>query len=493
MVTYANAMGKQLRAHQPASVPTNVATPAKPQAALIPQYIPGEDITTIESDGIRLEIGRSSASVRSVELKKFHNISTGTPLRFGNGSPTLSTIISHDNSTWIEESRSNHAISFRKAITQDLDAKLAISIGNHEQTYSLNAELQNRSAANAETPISLVSSWHRGDSASGRSNLLEAVLNTKKQHGWERQYLSYRYVGANPQYVPRGTTMMTLSERFFCQAVKPSDTHNSSTILPSQQDLASASLDSLISVPAHGTASYSAEVYVGPRDFFILRQAGFEQAFPIGFLGKIGLILVLFLKGIASVVRNYGAAIVLLSAIVTTAFSPFTIISFRSMKKMQELQPKIEQLKKKYEKDPSKMNQETMALFREHKVSPLSGCLPMVIQMPIFFALWSAISHVIEFRGERFLWIKDLSLPDRLAKLPLGFDLNLLPILMAIAMYAQTKLTQQKTATAGTLSMLSGPIMPIMFGVMFYSVPSSLVLYWLTNTAISVISYRLIK
>ena len=227
MVTYANAMGKQLRARQPISVPTNTTTPANQSVALIPQYIPGEEITTIESDGIRLEIGRSSASVRSIELKKFHNISTGTPLRFGNGSPALSTIISHDNSTWIEESRANHVISFRKAINKDLDAKLTISIGDQEQTYYLNAELQNRSAANMEIPISLVSSWHRGDSASGRSNLLEAVLNTKKQHGWERQYLSYRYVGANPQHVPRGTTMLTLSERFFCQTIKPSDTNHS--------------------------------------------------------------------------------------------------------------------------------------------------------------------------------------------------------------------------------------------------------------------------
>ena len=246
-------------------------------------------------------------------------------------------------------------------------------------------------------------------------------------------------------------------------------------------------------VPARGEASYSANVYAGPRDFFVLRGAGFEHAFPIGFLGKIGLMLVVFLKGLAGIVRNYGIAIVLLSAIVTTALSPFTMLSFRSMKKMQELQPKMDHLKKKHEKDPKKMNQEMLVLFREHKVSPMSGCLPMVIQMPIFFALWSAISHVIEFRGERFLWIKDLSLPDRLAKLPFGLDLNILPILMAIAMYAQTKMTQKQTATAGAPSILSGPLMSVMFGVMFYSVPSSLVLYWLTNSTISVLWYRTIK
>jgi YidC/Oxa1 family membrane protein insertase len=110
----------------------------------------------------------------------------------------------------------------------------------------------------------------------------------------------------------------------------------------------------------------------------------------------------------------------------------------------------------------------------------------------VFFALWSAISHVVELRGARFLWIKDLSLPDRLAKLPLGLDLNILPILMAAAMFMQTKLSQPNVRPSGP-NPFSGPLMSVIFGVMFYQVPAGLVLYWLTNSLVSVLWYKLAK
>ncbi len=117
----------------------------------------------------------------------------------------------------------------------------------------------------------------------------------------------------------------------------------------------------------------------------------------------------------------------------------------------------------------------------------------MLIQMPIFFSIWSAISHVIELRGQPFLWIKDLSLPDRLARIPPGLDLNILPILMAAAMFFQTKLSQQQVPQSGTndiAKMMSGPLMPIMFGVMFYGLPSYLVLYWLINSLTTLAFYQ---
>jgi YidC/Oxa1 family membrane protein insertase len=247
---------------------------------------------------------------------------------------------------------------------------------------------------------------------------------------------------------------------------------------------------SIVAKPG-SAGSYRTEAYIGPRDFFNLREAGFEQAFPLGILAKIGLMLMLLLKLLAHIFHNYGVAVILLAAGITSALSPFTMISYRSMKKMQELQPRMDAIKKKYGSDSAKANQEVFALFKEHKVSPVSGCLPMLLQMPIFFALWSAITHVIELRGEHFLWIRDLSLPDRLAKLPGGIDLNILPILMAGAMFMQTKITQPKTTSSQ--SPFSGPMMSVLFGVMFYSVPAGLVLYWITNTLTSISWYKFSK
>jgi len=266
-------------------------------------------------------------------------------------------------------------------------------------------------------------------------------------------------------------------------------------MLPGEPGAISVRLSDEMTVEPSKKSAYTVSLYVGPRDFFLMRDAGFSEAFPRGLLAKIGLVLLVFLKGIASVVRNYGLAIILLSGLVTAALAPFTLISFRSMKKMQELQPRLDQIKKKYPNDSQRVNREMMALFKEHRVSPLSGCLPMLLQLPVFFALWSAISHVIELRGERLFWIKDLSLPDRLAQLPGGLELNLLPILMAGAMYVQTKMSQAKVARTDSplASVFSGPLMSVMFGFMFYQVPSGLVLYWLTNSLTSVVWYKLAK
>jgi YidC/Oxa1 family membrane protein insertase len=247
------------------------------------------------------------------------------------------------------------------------------------------------------------------------------------------------------------------------------------------------------------SAPVSARVYIGPRDYFVLKKAGLESAFPVGMLGQIGLILLMILNWIAGLTKSYGVAVILFSTLVTIAMAPMTLISLRSMKKMQELKPQMDRLMATHKGDTMKANQEVVALYRKHKVSPLSGCLPMLMQFPIFIALFQAMSHFIELRGRRFLWIQDLSLPDRIAQLPrdvplIGRDVNLLPVLMAIAMMAQTKLSQQGQGTSEAnpaAKMLSGPLMPIMFCVMFYSFPSGLVLYWLTNTLMSVFIYKM--
>ena len=191
----------------------------------------------------------------------------------------------------------------------------------------------------------------------------------------------------------------------------------------------------------------------------------------------------------------------LFSALITCAMAPFTLIGFKSMRKMQELKPQIDRIMAQHKGNSATANREVFALYKQHRISPLSGCLPMFLQMPIFIALFQAISHFIELRGQRFLWIKDLSMPDRLSQLPvslpiLGNDLNLLPIVMAVAMYAQTKASQGKSGQSTqdpTAKILSGPMMSVIFGIMFYQFPSGLVLYWLTNSVMSLVWYRMAK
>lgn len=457
------------------------------------QLITNEEVIELQSKQLLLAVGKESASVRAVTLKDYTNIHEKDPLKFGNTVPILVVSIGDRHNSWTSNELTPTTVSWFSDPAPGISSQMVVEIESDRPVYTVSVVLKNASEQPQRIPVKLTASWKRGDEIAGNYNMLEAVLLTEKTTPWQRTHLTYRAGTTQPRDVPRGTSLITLSERFFCQSIKFGDDRPvSATLVPAMKGEIAVMAESVVDVAPNGSARYGATVYTGPRDFFRLRDAGFEQAFATGLLTKIGLFLMFLLKLIASAVRNYGTAIIILAAGITAALSPFTMISFRSMKKMQELQPKMDQLKAKYANDPQRVNKETLQLFREHKVSPLSGCLPMFLQMPIFFALWSAISHVIELRGAPFLWIKDLSLPDRLAKLPMGLDLNVLPLLMAGAMYIQTKLSQPKTQTSAS-SMFAGPLMPVLFGVMFYQVPSGLVLYWLTNSVTSILWYRLAK
>lgn len=492
MVWYLHAFGRATP--QPNPAPELIPSPTSAPGNSKLQLTEAENVISIESDNLKLEIGVTSAAIRKVVLKKFERLSTGQPLEVGVGYPIALVQVGSSVNAWKLSSSSQRDARWTHE-EDGLSEELTISLDERAPTFTIEANVINRSAADELVPVSVVGSFGRADDLNGRGNPLECVLLTQKELPWQRTYL--RYFGSrSPINVPRGTHMATLTERYFCHSIKPSIFPVTASVLPMDAKRLSALLSASLTVKPGSRQTFLATSYIGPRDFFKLRDAGFEKALDLGLLAKIGLGLMLFLNWIASITHSYGIAVIVLAVVVTLGMSPFTLISFRSMRKMRDLQPRIDQLKKKYANDPKRLNQETFLLFKENRVSPLSGCLPLVIQIPIFFSIWSAISHVIEIRGQAFLWIKDLSLPDKLAHIPPGIDLNLLPILMAIAMFFQTKLTQQQAPQSGTNEMakiMSGPIMPIMFGVMFYNLPSCLVLYWLTNSLTTLAFYKMAK
>jgi len=165
----------------------------------------------------------------------------------------------------------------------------------------------------------------------------------------------------------------------------------------------------------------------------------------------------------------------------------------RSMKQMQALQPVIAELRNKHKDNPQKLNKEIMELYRQNKVNPLAGCLPMVLQIPVFFALYQVLIRSVALKGARFLWIKDLSEPDRLMMLPvslpvLGNEINILPILMAIGMFMQQKITMKSTGgESAQQQKMMMIIMPVMFGFIFYRMPAGLVLYWFINSSLMLV------
>ena len=238
------------------------------------------------------------------------------------------------------------------------------------------------------------------------------------------------------------------------------------------------------------------EGYFGPKKLSYLKEVGYDLAETINF-GWFDLIakpMLLLLNFFHRIFGNYGIAIILVTCLVKGAFWPVTHKGMKSMRNMQKIQPKMAKLREKYKDDPTKMNQEMMALYKTYKVNPLGGCLPMLIQIPFFFALYKVLMAAIELRHAPFmLWINDLSAPDRLmigVDIPYLHGIPVLTLLMGGTMFLQQKMTP---TTADPQQAKIMQFMPVIFTVMFINFASGLVLYWFVSNLLSILQQQLIN
>jgi YidC/Oxa1 family membrane protein insertase len=241
-------------------------------------------------------------------------------------------------------------------------------------------------------------------------------------------------------------------------------------------------------------------MFVGPKEYDRLKAFGLEGAinfggFPIprqwGGLPMewLGVPILLLMNWVYRHVGNYGVAIILLTVVSKVLFYPLTVKSMRSMKAMQALQPQINALRNKYKSDPQRLQRETMDLYRQHKVNPMGGCLPMVAQIPIFYALYLALSVSVELQNATFLcigqlfglhlWICDLASHD---------PTYILPILMGVTMFIQQKMTPTTGDPRQAKMML---VMPFIFTFMFLNLPAGLVLYWTVSNVLQIFQQKL--
>jgi YidC/Oxa1 family membrane protein insertase len=238
-----------------------------------------------------------------------------------------------------------------------------------------------------------------------------------------------------------------------------------------------------------------ARLYIGPKEYDRLRAQGLEETlnfggFPVprryGGLPMewLGVPILLLMNWVYERVGNYGVAIILLTVVSKVLFFPLTVKSMRSMKAMQALQPQINALRSKHKKDPQALQRETLELYRKHKVNPMGGCLPMVAQIPIFYALYLALSVSVDLQNAAFLcfghifgvdvWICDLASQD---------PTYVLPILMGVTMFVQQRMTPTMADPRQARMML---LMPVVFTFMFLNLPSGLVLYWTVSNILQI-------
>ncbi|MCD6327165.1 membrane protein insertase YidC [bacterium] len=225
-------------------------------------------------------------------------------------------------------------------------------------------------------------------------------------------------------------------------------------------------------------ASSSISVYAGPKAIDELKEqgGGLERVVDFGWLSVIAKPIYFLLKLFYSFLGNYGLAIIVLATLIKIVFYPLTLKQTQSMKKMQAVGPEIKRLKEKYKNDKETLNKETMALYKKHEVNPMGGCLPMLVQFPVLFALIRVLPIVIELRQSPFIfWLNDLSEPD---------PYYVTPILMGAAMVAQQKLAPSTADPKQSRMMM---MMSVLFTWFFLSFSSGLVLYWFTGTLLQIV------
>ena len=272
---------------------------------------------------------------------------------------------------------------------------------------------------------------------------------------------------------------VAISQHFFVSAFIPADKtpRDIFTKKIANNLYAIGTVQSMGTVAPGATVSVDTRLYSGPQDEQILETItpGLELVKDYGMLTVIAKPIFWVMTKLHAMLGNWGWTIVALTILIKLAFFPLSAAGYRSMAKMRVVTPKMQAIRERFKSDPVKMQQATMELYKTEKINPLGGCLPILVQMPVFFALYWVLQASVEMRGAPWIgWIQDLTQPD---------PFYILPVIYAVSMFITTKLNPQPTDPVQAKMML---FMPIAFSVVFFFFPSGLVLYWVVNNILSI-------
>jgi YidC/Oxa1 family membrane protein insertase len=303
--------------------------------------------------------------------------------------------------------------------------------------------------------------------------------------------------------LPSGFAWAGLTNHYFLAAFVPGESTGEAVITRvDKTNHRLAVMPRAETVPSGASSLIEAQLFVGPKSIDVLKSYGhkLDSAIDFGWVGWLGRKLLGLLKFFHGFIGSWGVAIILLTLMVKALLFPVTFNMYRSMRRMQSFQPQVTALRKKYKDDPQTLNQEVMALYRDNKINPMGGCLPMLIQIPIFFALYRVLSVAIELRGASFLHIRDLaaaetSLGEVLHGLASFFPAGLLPLKVMVILMGVTMLIQQKLSPSMADPKQAKMMMflPIIFTAMFWNFTSGLVVYFLFSNLLSIGEQMLIR
>lgn len=501
---------------------TNIDTPDATPANL------PEQTTTLENEFIRVTFTNKGAAIKQVELiaQDTHDqliypeaVDTPeTPFSFNHNNPTPALAISRPGASgalvtlpfvYEVEKQSRDSVTYRVVTPQGLE---------FHRTYTL---LSDNKGAKPYTIAHKTEITNHTESTLPLDRLFFSAGGLPPTEGDSiRQYLSFAYYNAAEndadfakvvkapmmgifgqpsikeyEPTPYPTDWAAVKNQFFTAIITPAKqavgyypeayeaVSDDKLSLPMRQGVTGHIEFDLGQVIPGGSSELAMDYYIGPKEFARLETMGKQQdqVMEFGFFGFMSKLLLVMLKGLHNFIVPFaenwawGITIILLTLIIKTILWPLTSIQVRSSKRMQKISQPMQELREKYKDDPQTLQKKTLELFKENKVNPAAGCLPLFIQMPIFIGLFFMLRTASELRFAEFLWIKDLSSPEHLAYIA-GFPINILPVVMAVTMFFQMRMVP--SPSTDNMQRKIFQLMPFIFLLICYNFSSGLVLYW---------------
>jgi YidC/Oxa1 family membrane protein insertase len=476
------------------------------------------DPVVVETDLFTARITPVGGRIASLGLKKFRTRVTqdSDPLEMiqvgpGSASPLGIRLASEDGKIVEDDTRVVYAVEPTDMAVHGADkrtlvltgvlpsgAKIEKKLSFAGSSYPIDVEVRVSGAAEKMARVGI--GW--------RHQIVAAVSGDPEAHYRGTAVLADKKVvrelasavaGSEPKIFESPVGWVGYADHYFLAALIPADPARARATVSPENGGVQLLLTSPRNAAADGEAARFT-IYVGPKDVEVLEASGFQlaRAVDFGWFSFLAVPLLRLMNLFHSVTRNYGVDIILLTILVKVLFMPLTNRSMKSMRDMQRLQPQMAKLREKYKDDRETLNKEMIELYRRHRVNPLGGCLPMLLQFPVFIGLYQALSQAIELRHAKFaFWVHDLSAhecypwPGQGAITGcnefalLGVPIPILVLLMGGSMILQQYLSPSTGMDPAQQRMMM-ILMPVMFTVMFINFPSGLVLYWLVNNVLTI-------
>ncbi len=428
--------------------------------------------------------------VELVTTEALTNLPLAIEVQDERGNITLGPMEVDSESGFLGGSMKEGTLVFRGSPAEDLEVSKGYRFSDDKYSIDMEVRIKNRGERLRKVKVGLV--WFeimmesRSRAFSGPVAMVDGKVEEIKKKEIEKKFKKREEVLVSGDIQWFGSSMAEgnvedekMRKPFFLSLIVPRENEGIylKIGMKNKELLYSRAVFPARSIPGGGEAVYSYEIYLGPKVIALLEElnVGAEKVVRYGWFSSIAKILLWFMNLTHKVTGNYGVDIIIISILLKIVFWPLTKKSYKSMKEMQKVQPEMAMLREKYKDDKARLNREMMDLYKRRKVNPLGGCLPMLFQMPIFFALYWALMGSIELRHAPFiLWIRDLSYRD---------PIYISPLLMGASMLWQQKMTPTAGDPRQAKMMM---FMPIIFTFLFLSFPSGLVIYWLVTNVLTI-------